>query len=344
MLNILNREPWNFDDRGEYLTGKRVLVTGAGGSIGSELVRQIANRLPSKLVMMGHGESTLMSTNQDIGLAGIVEVADIRDSKRVLQVMHQHTPQIVFHAAALKHQPVLERSPYEAMMTNVFGTSYLMSYAKDCGVEQFVNVSTDKAADPSCVLGASKRIGERLGSWFGKGFVSVRFGNVIGSRGSVIGTFARQLANGQPVTVTSPNVDRYFMTVSEAAKAAIFSGSLNTASSAIVMKMGSPVNIAGMAVRMAELMGVQPNIVFTGLRPGEKLHETLIGRREYNTEILDAPFYRVFIPPLDPMRSQLTLDGSIVTDTTQMLSASSASLKEAMLDLAYASIDRETSE
>jgi FlaA1/EpsC-like NDP-sugar epimerase len=301
LVRLLGRDPIAINPDGGYLTGRRVLVTGAGGSIGAELCRQIMRHAPAELLMLGHGESTLTAVNATIGGAGTMVLADVRDRERIRQVFTQHAPHVVFHTAALKHQPILERAPAEAIKSNVWGTANVLHAAACAGVETLVNVSTDKACDPCCVLGASKRLGERMTAWYApRPWVSVRFGNVIGSRGSVLVTFARQLADGGHVTITSPDVDRYFMTAQEAARLVITAGETGSPGEALVLDMGTPVHIVDLARRMASLMGVCPVFVFTGLRPGEKLHEQLIGCGEHPTRPHHPLVDHVTVPPLNP--------------------------------------------
>jgi FlaA1/EpsC-like NDP-sugar epimerase len=301
LVRLLGRDPIDVDVDSSHVTGRRVLVTGAGGSIGSELCRQVARLSPAELVMLGHGESTLLAANATVGGVGTPVLADIRDRERIRQVFVEHSPQVVFHAAALKHQPVLEREPDEAIKSNVWGTANVLAAAAYVNVETLVNVSTDKAADPCCVLGASKRLAERMTAWYApRRWVSVRFGNVIGSRGSVLGVFARQLAAGDHLTVTSPDVDRYFMTPAEAARLVIVAGAIGNPGEALVLDMGKPVRIVDIARRMAAFMGLDPPIVYTGLRPGEKLHEDLIAADEHPTRPSHPLIDHVTVPPLNP--------------------------------------------
>ncbi len=268
-----------------YLRGRRVLVTGAGGSIGSELCRQIAKAAPASLVKLDRDESALHATQLSIDGHGLLTdptlvVADIRDSNRLLEVFRQHRPEIVFHAAALKHLSLLEMHPSEAVKTNVEGTLKVIQASADAGVQVFVNVSTDKAADPTSVLGFSKRIGERITASYaqtaatGK-YLSVRFGNVIGSRGSVLHAFRSQAERGVALTVTHPDVTRFFMTVEEAVLLVIQAGGLGRSGEALILDMGDPVRIDDFARRVARSVEPPVEIVYTGLRPGEKLHEQL---------------------------------------------------------------------
>jgi len=267
-----------------YLLGRRVLVTGAGGSIGSELARQISTYGPAELILLDRDESALHALQLDLEGRALLDgdhlvVADIRDREAVEVVLAERRPEVVFHAAALKHLPLLERHPAEAVRANVLGTHHLLEAALAHGVERFVNVSTDKAADPCSVLGYTKAIAERLtaeASGRADGvFLSVRFGNVLGSRGSVLTAFRAQIDAGGPVTVTDPEVTRYFMTVAEAAELVIQAGALGADGEVLVLDVGEPVRIADVAARLVAQADRDVDIVFTGLRPGEKLHEVL---------------------------------------------------------------------
>lgn len=272
-----------------YLTGKRVLVTGAGGSIGSELCRQIRRFAPSRLVMLDRDESLLHAVQMSIDGRGQLDsrelvVADIRDRQRMQEVFAEWMPEVVFHAAALKHVPLLEMHPEEGRKTNVLGTQHLLDCADACDVERFVNISTDKAADPVNVLGRTKREAEQrtaaTGSKASGTYISVRFGNVLGSRGSVLTAFREQIARGGPVTVTHPDVTRYFMTVSEAVQLVIQAGAIGGDGEVLILAMGAPVKIADVARRMVEAADRPVEIVYTGLRPGEKMHEILQAENE----------------------------------------------------------------
>lgn len=272
-----------------YLAGKRVLVTGAGGSIGSELCRQIHGFGPADLVMLDRDESLLHAVQLSIDGRGQLEsralvVADIRDRDRICEVFEEWTPEVVFHAAALKHVPLLEMHPEEAHKTNVLGTQNLLDMASRFGVERFVNISTDKAADPVNVLGFTKREAEQRtaakATTADGTFMSVRFGNVLGSRGSVLTAFREQIANGGPVTVTHRDVTRYFMTVGEAVQLVIQAGAIGNDGEILILDMGEPVKIADVAQRMVDAEGGDIEVVFTGLREGEKLHEILLSENE----------------------------------------------------------------
>jgi FlaA1/EpsC-like NDP-sugar epimerase len=300
--NLLGRRQVrsNLSELASLIGGKRVLVTGAGGSIGSEIVRQITQFGPEQLLKLDRDENALL--NLQLGLVGNglwlendLILADIRDSSRIDEIFEEFKPQIVFHAAALKHLPILERFPEEAFKTNVQGTKNILSAAKRVGVETFINISTDKASDPKSVLGQGKLLTERFtagieltdSSIITNKYISVRFGNVIGSNGSFIHTFRQQIAQGGPVTVTHPEVTRYFMTVSEAVHLVLQSILIGGHGETLVLDMGEPVKINSIAKMMIRRSGKVVDIKYTGLRPGEKLHETLftdaetIGQRKH---------------------------------------------------------------
>jgi FlaA1/EpsC-like NDP-sugar epimerase len=293
--DLLGRQPADIDldAVAGYLAGRRVLVTGAGGSIGSELCRQIHAIGPAELIMVDRDESALHAVQ--LGLTGralldddSLVVADIRDRQRMTELFAERRPHVVFHAAALKHVTLLERFPDEALKTNVVGTQNVLDAALASGVERFVNVSTDKAADPASVLGFTKRIAERLCAGAADGdatVLSVRFGNVLGSRGSVLTAFRTQIEAGGPLTVTDPDVTRYFMTTEEAVQLMVQAGAFDAAGETFVLDMGTPVRIDDVARRLiAQAEAADPEldieITYTGLRPGEKRHEVLFARCE----------------------------------------------------------------
>jgi FlaA1/EpsC-like NDP-sugar epimerase len=293
-----------------YLTGKRVLITGAGGSIGSELARQLHRFGPSSMIMLDRDESALHAVQLSIFGHGLLDspetvLADIRDKGALREIFGVHRPQIVFHAAALKHLPMLERFPAEGWKTNVIGTLNLLELASEFEVERFVNISTDKAADPSSVLGSTKRLAEQLTAWqaevTGLPYMSVRFGNVLGSRGSMLHTFNAQIAGGGPVTVTHPDVTRYFMTIPEACELVVQAGAMGDAGAAMVLEMGEPVRILDVANRMISLSHAQGvEVVFSGLRAGEKLHEVLFSEDESAVPTEHPMIRSVAVPPIDP--------------------------------------------
>ncbi|GGF43723.1 dTDP-glucose 4,6-dehydratase [Marmoricola endophyticus] len=267
-----------------YVRGKRVLVTGAGGSIGSELCRQLHEFAPAELIMLDRDESALHAVQLSITGRALLEgddlvLGDIRDDAFVREMFARREPEVVFHAAALKHLPLLEKAPAEAIKTNVWGTLNVLRAAQEVGVERFVNISTDKAANPCSVLGYSKRLAEGLTAAVAAEtagtFLSVRFGNVLGSRGSVLTAFSAQIEAGGPVTVTDPEVTRYFMTIAEAVQLVIQAGAVGRDGEALVLDMGQPVSIDAVARQLIELADRPIEIVYTGLRPGEKMHEEL---------------------------------------------------------------------
>ncbi|SDY75667.1 NDP-sugar epimerase, includes UDP-GlcNAc-inverting 4,6-dehydratase FlaA1 and capsular polysaccharide biosynthesis protein EpsC [Modestobacter sp. DSM 44400] len=293
----------------DYLVGKRVLVTGAGGSIGSELCLQLARFHPAELIMLDRDESALHALQLQLhGEARLdapeVVLADIRDSEQLTALFAERRPEVVFHAAALKHVNMLETHSQEAWKTNVLGTRNVLEAATAVRVERFINISTDKAADPVNVLGRTKRLAEQLTAAYARAndgaFLSVRFGNVLGSRGSVLTTFTAQIARGGPVTVTDPDVTRYFMTIPEAVQLVIQAGAIGRDGEALVLDMGEPVRIADVARQLIALADRPIDIVYTGLHPGEKLHEELFGENETGTRAAHPLITHVPVPPLEP--------------------------------------------
>ncbi len=296
-----------------YLTGRRVLITGAGGSIGSELCRQVKSWNPGELIMLDRDESALHAVQLSIHGRALLDssdvvLADIRDMQTILDIFETRRPHVVFHAAALKHLPMLEQYPGEAVKTNVWGTMSILEACKATGVEKFVNISTDKAADPISVLGYSKRIAERLTSHVAldtRGdYMSVRFGNVLGSRGSVLISFAAQIAAGGPVTVTHPDVMRYFMTVEEAVQLVLQAGAFGGNGEALVFDMGKPVSIDSVARRLIQLSGAKVDIEYTGLRHGEKLTEVLCTPGEADYRPVHPMISHVPVPAMDPLHAR----------------------------------------
>jgi len=292
-----------------YISGKRVLITGAGGSIGSELCRQLKQFQPAELVMLDRDESALHAVQLSLEGQALLDsrnlvIADIRDMQRLTAVFEEHRPQVVFHAAALKHLTFLEAYPDEAVKSNVLGTLNVLRASTASRVERFVNISTDKAAEPVSVLGYTKRIAERLTSWVGIGasgtYLSVRFGNVLGSRGSVLTAFTAQIGAGEPVTVTDPDVTRYFMTVEEAVRLVVQAGAVGRTGEVLVLDMGEPVRIADVARRLIDAARQPVEIRFTGLRPGEKLHEIRLGADEPDVRLVHPLISHAQVPPLDP--------------------------------------------
>lgn len=315
LADLLGRRQIELDLEGigGYLTGRRVLVTGAGGSIGSELCRQIDRYGPAELIMLDRDESSLHAVQLALRGRALLNdedtvLADIRDVAHLTEVFERRRPHVVFHAAALKHLPLLERFPGEAVKSNVWGTLTVLEAAQAAGVDRFVNISTDKAADPTSVLGYSKRIAERLTAEFARSaqgtYLSVRFGNVLGSRGSVLTAFQAQIEAGGPVTVTDRAVTRFFMTVQEAVQLVIQAGAVGRAGEALVLDMGEPVRIDDVARRLVEESEREVEIIYTGLRPGEKLHESLFGAGEVDTRPAHPLVSHVAVPPLDGLAAR----------------------------------------
>ena len=293
-----------------YVRGKRVLVTGAGGSIGSELCRQLRAFDPAALIMLDRDESGLQHTQLSIMGHGLLDdtnivLADIRDTASLHEIFAARRPEVVFHAAALKHAPLLQMYPQEGWKTNVIGSLNVLQAARSVGVETFVNVSTDKAASPTTALGHSKRAAEKLTSWMagdtGKRYVSVRFGNVIGSRGSMLPIFTDQINNGGPVTVTHPDVTRFFMTIPEACQLVIQAGAIGHGGDVLILDMGEPVRIMDVAERMIAMSGKDIEIKITGLRPSEKLHEQLTGEDEIQDADGHPKISHTHARPLNPV-------------------------------------------
>jgi FlaA1/EpsC-like NDP-sugar epimerase len=293
--DLLGREPVQLDEESmrRFLAGKTVMITGAGGSIGSELVRQVARFEPARLLLVERAEFALFGIEQELHNAGLsVEalslVADVGDETRMHTIFQSYRPQVILHAAAHKHVPMMELNPSEAIRNNVLATRSLGELASEFGVEAFVLISTDKAVCPTSVMGASKRVAELVIQDLNRSsatrFLAVRFGNVIGSTGSVIPTFREQIRRGGPVTVTHPEMVRYFMTIPEAAQLVLQAGALGEGGEIFTLDMGEPVRILDLAKDTITLSGLRPfediSIVFTGIRPGEKLFEELQTTKE----------------------------------------------------------------
>jgi len=311
----------------DYLVNRRVLVTGAGGSIGSELCRQLARFNPAELIMLDRDESALHEVQLSIHGRALLNtpqtvLADIRDAETIKHIFNTRKPEVVFHAAALKHLPLLETYPTEAYQTNVLGTLTLLEASAQAGVGVFVNISTDKAANPISVLGYSKRIAERITAHFGKTvpsgkYMSVRFGNVLGSRGSVLMSFRDQIANGGPLTVTHRGVTRYFMTISEAVQLVIQAGAIGESGEALVLDMGTPVSIYEVAKQLVANSGKAIEIEIVGLRAGEKVHEELFGDGEAD------------VRPAHPLISHVQVPSTSSADVPQ----TAPNAKQLMIDL-----------
>lgn len=295
--DLLRREPvkLNTDQIQAYIHNKRILVTGAGGSIGSEIVRQVSGFKPESIILLGRGENSIYHIAREMKadfshIPIHIKIADVRDVNTMEKIFEDLQPEVVFHAAAHKHVPLMEDNPSQAIFNNIGGTRNLVNLALDYDVKYFVNISTDKAVNPTSIMGASKRIAEYLvqraadKAQKDQIFVSVRFGNVLGSRGSVIPVFKEQISKGGPITVTHPQMIRYFMTIPEASQLVLQAGALNQNGSVFVLDMGEPVNISDMARELVRLSGLDPDkdikIEYTGMRPGEKLYEELMTAEE----------------------------------------------------------------
>lgn len=306
--DLLGREPVKIDMEiiAKYLRGERVMVTGAGGSIGSELCRQVAGFSPEKLILLGRGENSIYEIDQELGFAyglqldRVPVIADIRDRAKLEQVFRMYRPTVVFHAAAHKHVPLMEYAPDEAVKNNVFGTKNVAELSAKYGVKRFVMISTDKAVNPTSVMGATKRIAEiiiqNLARTSTTNFCAVRFGNVLGSRGSVVPLFKKQIARGGPITITHPDMKRFFMTIPEAVHLVIQAGSMGKGGEIFVLDMGEQVRILDLAKELIRLSGLEPGkdiaIRYSGIRPGEKLYEEILTNEEGMNR---TPHKRIFV-------------------------------------------------
>lgn len=315
--DLLNRDPVKLDmvTFGKYLEGKTVLVTGAGGSIGSEICRQVLRRKPKQLILLGRGEGSIYEINRELQEQAetkdqvVPYIMNIANQEGMEEAFRKFRPQVVFHAAAHKHVPLMEYQPEEAVLNNVVGFVNTAEPAGQYGVERFVLISTDKAVNPTSVMGATKRLTEKLGQAINKKYpntkyMAVRFGNVLGSRGSVVPLFKKQIEAGGPITVTHPDITRYFMTIPEASQLVIEAGSLGDGGEVFVLEMGKPVKITDLAKNMIKLSGHVPGkdikIEFTGLRPGEKLFEELMTAEEGTEVTTHAKIRKAILSDEDP--------------------------------------------
>lgn len=302
------------------LEGRTVLVTGAGGSIGSEICRQVAKLAPRRMILLGKSENNIYEIEQELrwsypALPLEAVIADIRNARRIGEVFERYRPQVVLHAAAHKHVPLMEAQPVEAVTVNIFGTRTVATAALRSGVERFVMVSTDKAINPTSVMGATKRAAEMLiCNLNGKGktkFSAVRFGNVLGSRGSVVPLFRKQIFKGGPITVTHPEMKRYFMTISEAAQLVLQAGASARGGEVFVLDMGQPIKIVDLACALIELSGLRPHedikIEYSGLRPGEKLYEELLYDDEGHTATKHEKIFQARLQPEDEAKIEALL-------------------------------------
>ena len=288
----------DFDSISYYLENKDILVTGAGGSIGSEIVRQITKCNPRRILLLGRGENSIFRIETECrqmypNLEFVSLIVDVKDNESLEKVFIKYHPHVVFHAAAHKHVSLMENNPEQAILNNVGGTRNMVNMALKYRVERFVNISSDKSVNPTSIMGASKRVAEFVVEWGscqaekGQEFVSVRFGNVLGSRGSVVPLFKQQIENGGPITITHPDMTRYFMTIPEASQLVIQAGGLGGNGAVYVLDMGEPVKIVDLAHDLIKLSGMTPGedieIVYTGIRPGEKMYEELLTDEENTT-------------------------------------------------------------
>lgn len=330
--DLLGREPVQLDDKGiaETVSGETVLVTGAGGSIGSEICRQVMKYQPCKIILLGHGENSIYTIEMELlnkyknsGIEIVTEIADVQDRDRMFEVIEKHRPYIVYHAAAHKHVPLMERNPHEAVKNNIIGTKNVAEAADTFGVTTFVMVSTDKAVNPTSVMGATKRVAEmvvqHMDTISNTRFVAVRFGNVLGSRGSVIPLFKKQIQAGGPVTVTHPDMTRYFMTIPEASRLVIQAGTLAKGGEIFVLDMGEPVKIVDLAKNLIRLSGFTEDeikVTFTGVRPGEKLYEELLDANEVNDKQV---FPKIYIGKSD-VQEELLESINLLTENLHLYS------------------------
>jgi FlaA1/EpsC-like NDP-sugar epimerase len=322
--DVLGREPVRMEIElvGSYLADRRVLVTGAGGSIGAELCRQIARVRPSRLILLDHAEDNLFEIHRELvedrhALAVEAVLADCKERERIREAFEEHRPDVVFHAAAYKHVGLMELNPVEAVRNNALATRVMAGVAGEYGTRTFVLVSTDKAVEPATVMGASKALAEWAveaadARFPDTAYASVRFGNVLGSSGSVVPIFRRQIASGGPVTVTDEGMTRFFMTIPEAVQLVIRAGSLATGGEVYVLEMGEPVRIMDLAEDMIRFSGLEPGrdiaIEVVGRRPGEKLEEILFNRYEQSQPTAAQKILRAMRPPADPEWVEETFD------------------------------------
>ena len=350
--DLLRRDPieLDFDKITHYIAGKTILITGAGGSIGSELSRQISRVGAKEILLLGRGENSIYEIYQELKMKFPEQhyrtiIANITDKVRMEEVFRQYHPQVVFHAAAHKHVPLMEIQPAEAVQNNVFGTKNVAELADAYKSEIFVLISTDKAVNPTSVMGATKRTAElvlqEINQHSMTKFVAVRFGNVLGSRGSVVPLFERQIAAGGPVTVTDPEMTRFFMTIPEAVQLVLQAGSQAEGGEVFLFDMGDPVKINDMACDLIRLHGHVPNqdirIVYTGLRPGEKLYEELLTSEEGTTSTKHKKIYKAHITPIETNVLTQYLDKLLtnrdVTDILQSLKKLIPTYKSKQLEM-----------
>lgn len=347
--DILGREEVKLDLEAikEKLKGKSIMVTGAGGSIGSEICRQVAIFKPASIYLLGHGENSIYTIDRELraklpkSIKVVPIIADVQDRRRIFELIETYRPDVIYHAAAHKHVPLMEGNPFEAVKNNIFGTKNVAEAADAFGIGNFVLISTDKAVNPPNIMGATKRFAEmivqNLAIKSDTTFAAVRFGNVLGSRGSVVPLFREQIANGGPVTITDPDMTRYFMTIPEASRLVIQAGLLASGGEVFVLDMGKPVKILDLARNMIRLSGYEENeikIQYTGMRPGEKLYEELLDASEIQSEKV---YPKIYIGKATPIsQSELTAVLNKLPDMTE------EEVKEKLLSLANRKLKPET--
>lgn len=349
--DLLGREPIQLDMKSisEKLEGKTILVTGAGGSIGSEICRQVSKFNPKKLLLLGHGENSIYQIDIELQkeykdqFEIIPIIADIQDRARIFEIMEEHRPHVVYHAAAHKHVPMMEYNPKEAVKNNIFGTKNVAEAAGIFGVNNFVLISTDKAVNPTNVMGATKRCAEliiqEMDKQYKTKYVAVRFGNVLGSRGSVIPLFKKQIKAGGPLTVTHPDMTRYFMTIPEASRLVIQAGALANGGEIFVLDMGEPVKIVDLAKNLIKLSGYtieEIGIKFTGIRPGEKLYEELLNENEVHPE-------QIF-PKIHIGKAKLVGEGKLHWLMENFEELSTDKVRETLLEIANMKVEEKRAE
>ncbi|AMQ07894.1 polysaccharide biosynthesis protein [Sporosarcina psychrophila] len=349
--DLLGRDEVQLDLKAiaDKLTGRTILVTGAGGSIGSEICRQVSEFRPRRLILLGHGENSIYNIDMELRQKVsphteiIPIIADVQDRMRIFDIVSEYKPDVMYHAAAHKHVPLMEANPMEAVKNNIFGTKNVAEAADTFGVSYFVMISTDKAVNPPNVMGATKRFAEMIVQNLAKEsktkFAAVRFGNVLGSRGSVVPLFKQQIAKGGPITVTDPEMTRYFMTIPEASRLVIQAGTLAAGGEVFVLDMGEPVKIVDLAKNLIKLSGYSEEeigINYSGIRPGEKLFEELLNENERQSEYV---FPKIFVGKAEPV-SRLEMEFVI----ENLLEMNDIELKETLVGIAnrkVASINRE---
>ena len=331
--DLLGRDEVELDVKAiaDKLTGKTILVTGAGGSIGSEFCRQVSEFRPKKLILVGHGENSIYTIDMELrqkfssDMTIIPIIADVQDRTRIFDIVSEYTPDVIYHAAAHKHVPLMEANPMEAVKNNIFGTKNVAEAADTFGVSYFVMISTDKAVNPPNIMGATKRFAEMIVQNLAKDsatkFAAVRFGNVLGSRGSVVPLFKQQIAKGGPITITDPEMTRYFMTIPEASRLVLQAGTLAAGGEVFVLDMGEPVKIVDLANNLIKLSGYDEGeigIEFSGIRPGEKLFEELLGEGEIQSGYVFPKIHIGRATPISVMEMEFVIEKLLDMDDLEI--------------------------